>query len=119
MGLWDLKRNADGDIEFGSSGELVTVSDGEELTQCVEYALGTRQGEWFLNPDIGLDFSLFLEKLGTEEERRAELSRAALMEERLDSVDKVEFTREGRHLTVKFDASGGVDRVGEVVVDVG
>ncbi|KAF6591043.1 DUF2634 domain-containing protein [Paenibacillus sp. EKM205P] len=97
-----------GDLEFDSRGDLVMVEGDEELAQCCRVAIGTNEGEWFLNPEIGLAFRLFLGKLASEEEMRNELTRALLQEERIESVDDVTFSvdRAARLLTVTFKATG-------------
>ncbi|ALA41371.1 DUF2634 domain-containing protein [Paenibacillus peoriae] len=106
--MQSFKLTADGDLEFDSRGDLVMVEGDEELAQCCRVALGTNEGEWFLNPDIGLAFRLFLGKLASEEEIRNELTRALLQEERIESVDDVTFKvdRAARLLTVTFKATG-------------
>lgn len=106
--MQSFKLTADGDLEFDSRGDLVMVEGDEELAQCCRVAIGTNEGEWFLNPEIGLAFRLFLGKLASEEEMRNELTRALLQEERIENVDDVTFTvdRAARLLTVTFKATG-------------
>lgn len=106
--MQSFKLTADGDLEFDSRGDLVMVEGDEELAQCCRVSIGTNEGEWFLNPEIGLAFRLFLGKLASEEEMRNELTRALLQEERIESVDDVTFSvdRAARLLTVTFKATG-------------
>lgn len=106
--MQSFKLTADGDLEFDSSGNLVMIEGDEELAQCCRVAIGTNEGEWFLNPEIGLAFRLFLGKLASQEEMRNELTRALLQEERIESVDDVTFKvdRAARLLTVTFTATG-------------
>ncbi|KAF6618254.1 DUF2634 domain-containing protein [Paenibacillus sp. EKM102P] len=106
--MQSFRLTTDGDLEFDSSGNLVMIEGDEELAQCCRIAIGTNAGEWFLNPDIGLAFRLFLGKLASEEEMRNELTRALLQEERIESVDDVTFSvdRAARLLTVTFKATG-------------
>jgi phage baseplate assembly protein W len=97
-----LRLEDDGDIGF----EL--VSDQDELAQCCRIALSTNFGEWFLNPELGLDFGLFTGKNIDESRMRDALVRALLQEERIRSVDEVDFTMDmrARRLTVTFTATG-------------
>ncbi|ODB61368.1 DUF2634 domain-containing protein [Paenibacillus polymyxa] len=106
--MQSFRLTADGDLEFDSKGELVMIEGDEELAQCCRVGLGTNEGEWFLNPEIGLAFRLFLGKRASEEEMRNELTRALLQEERIESVDDVTFSvdRAARLLTVTFKATG-------------
>ncbi|MBE7682017.1 DUF2634 domain-containing protein [Paenibacillus sp. P13VS] len=97
-----------GDIQFDDTGELLLVEETEELAQCCEIGLGTRTGEWFLNPDLGIDFDLFRGKDVNEEEMRDELNRALLEDERIESVEEITFSidRRARVMTVAFVATG-------------
>ncbi|OMF01235.1 DUF2634 domain-containing protein [Paenibacillus amylolyticus] len=98
----------DGDIQFDDFGELLLVEDTEELAQCCAISLGTRTGEWFLNPDLGIDFDLFTGKTVNEEEMRDELNRALLDDDRIDSVEEITFSIDlkARVMTVSFLAIG-------------
>ncbi|WP_422659124.1 DUF2634 domain-containing protein [Paenibacillus sp. EC2-1] len=108
----------DGDLQFDDSGELLVVEDTEELAQCCAISLGTRTGEWFLNPDLGIDFDLFTGKDVNEEEMRDELNRALLEDDRIESVEEITFSmdRKSRVMTVAFLATG---TNGEVVEQEG
>ncbi|WP_128102780.1 DUF2634 domain-containing protein [Paenibacillus sp. DCT19] len=101
-------RLIDGDIQFDEFGELLLVEETEELAQCCEISLGTRTGEWFLNPELGIDFDLFTGKSVDEEEMRDELNRALLDDERIESVEEITFSidRRARVMTVAFVATG-------------
>ncbi|ANS73712.1 hypothetical protein AWM70_03260 [Paenibacillus yonginensis] len=97
-----LKLEADGDVSF----EI--ISGQEELAQCCRIVLGTKTGEWFLNPDSGLDYSLFLGKDINETQMNDALSTALLQEERITSVESVSLSidRKARTLTAGFKATG-------------
>lgn len=97
-----------GDIQFDEHGELIMVDGDEELAQCCEIALGTNKGEWFLNPEMGIDFRLFLGKSPNEEVMRDELARGLLQEDRIESLDDATFdmNRTARIMTVSFTATG-------------
>lgn len=97
-----LKLEADGDISF----EM--VSGVEELAQCCRILLGTNKGEWFLNPDSGIDYSLFTGKEVNETRLHDELTAGLLQEERIGSVDDVSFhiDLKQRTMTADFTATG-------------
>lgn len=100
-------RLIDGDIQF-EDGELLLVEGTEEVAQCCAITLGTRAGEWFLNPEMGIDFDLFLGKDFHEELARDELIRALLTDDRIESVEDVTFeiNRQERTMNVSFVAIG-------------
>ncbi|RPK29876.1 DUF2634 domain-containing protein [Paenibacillus xylanexedens] len=107
----------DGDIQF-ENGDLLLVDGTEEVVQCCAITLGTRTGEWFLNPEVGIDFDMFLGKDFHEEAARDELIRALLTDERIESVEDVTFevNRQERTMSVSFVAIG---TNGEVVEQEG
>jgi len=94
-----------GDITF-ENGELVIIEGGEELAQCCRVGLGTNSGEWFLNPELGIEFMLFLDKNPNEEEMRDELMRGLLQEERIQTIEDVQFSvdHKARTMTISFTA---------------
>jgi len=100
-------RLIDGDIHF-ENGDLLLVDGAEEVAQCCAITLGTRAGEWFLNPELGIDFDLLLGKDFHEEAARDELTRALLTDERIESVENVTFeiNRQARTMNVSFVAIG-------------
>ncbi|WP_336761724.1 DUF2634 domain-containing protein [Paenibacillus sp. USHLN196] len=98
----------DGDFHFDDVGNIVVIEDTEEVAQCCAITLGTRAGEWFLNPELGIDFDLFLGKDFHEEAARDELIRALLTDVRIESVEDVTFdiNRQERTMIVSFVAIG-------------
>ncbi|OAB39160.1 hypothetical protein PMSD_04305 [Paenibacillus macquariensis subsp. defensor] len=105
--MQSLKLSETGDILMSASGNLVMVEGTEEIAQCCHIGIGTNKGEWFLNPDMGITFSKFLGKQINEEEMREELTQGLMQEERMQSVDLINFTAEknSRTLLVTFDAT--------------
>jgi len=105
--MQSLKLSETGDILMSASGNLVMVEGTEEIAQCCHIGIGTNKGEWFLNPDMGITFSKFLGKQINEEEMREELTQGLMQEERIQSVDLINFTAEknSRTLLVTFDAT--------------
>ena len=86
---------ADGDLIF-SGDELVMISGPEELAQCVRLTLGTNRNEWFLDLDMGIDFSTFLGKYPNAEAMREELRAGIFQEPRVLTVDGVEILADTR-----------------------
>ncbi|PAD73664.1 DUF2634 domain-containing protein [Paenibacillus campinasensis] len=102
-----LKVDQSGDLVF-AGGEMVTIEGPEELAQCCRLGIGTNKNEWFLNPDMGINFKLFLGKEIDEAQMRDELTAGLLQESRIQSVENVEFTinRKSRTMLVTFTATG-------------
>lgn len=97
-----LKLEADGDISF----EM--ISGEAELAQCCRILLGTNKGEWFLNPDSGIDYALLTGKDLNETQLHDELTASLLQEDRIRSVDDVSFSidTQRRTLSASFSATG-------------
>ncbi|SFJ44473.1 Protein of unknown function [Paenibacillus sp. UNC496MF] len=95
--MFSLKVSG-GDLVL-ENGDFATVTDKEELAQSAEILLGTNQGEWFLDPEMGLNFSALTGK-AVEDETAAEAIRAALQQEpRIQGVESIAFARNQRQLT--------------------
>jgi len=111
----------DGDLAFDSTGDLVMIDGPEELAQCCEISLGTNGGEWFLNPDMGIDFSLFLGKNLNQEQMRDEITRGLLQDDRIASVEEVTFNPNGttRVQEITFRATAVTGEVIQREVNIG
>ncbi|MEC0092893.1 DUF2634 domain-containing protein [Paenibacillus macquariensis] len=122
--MQSLKLDGTGDLMFDATGGLVLVEGTEEVAQCCQIGIGTNKGEWFLNPSMGITFSLFLGKKVNEEEMRSELIEGILQDERIQSVDSVDFLIHARERTmlVSFVATstkGDLIQVEEVNIGAG
>lgn len=102
-----LKVDDTGDLVF-TGGDMATIEGPEELAQCCRLGIGTNKNEWFLNPDMGIDFKLFLGKSVNEAQMMDELTAGLLQEARIQSVENVEFTINPklRTMLVTFTATG-------------
>lgn len=102
-----LKVDDTGDLVF-TGGELATIEGPEELAQCCRLGIGTNKNEWFLNPEMGIEFTLFLGKDVNEARMMDELTAGLLQESRILSVENVEFTinPKSRTMLVTFTATG-------------
>ena len=94
-----------GDLVF-EKGDLVMVEGADELRQTVYIGMQTNQGEWFLNPEVGIRHSAFVGKKPNDEEMRAEIIRGAMQDERIQSVEDIRIERDtrSRGLTATFRA---------------
>lgn len=88
-------------------GDFVMVDGPDELRQTVYIGMQTNQGEWFLNPDVGMQHATFVGKNPNEEAMRAELIRGVMQEQRVRSVDEVRFKKDAaaRKIAVTFKAT--------------
>ncbi len=65
------------DVHFDGENNLVIIESVDEAEQSLLHHLKTRQGEWFLNTEHGLNYSVFL---GEKFDRVQEATRAAFLE---------------------------------------
>ena len=100
-----LLLSEDGDLVI-QRGDLVEVEGIDEIAQRFRFILRTNKGEWFLNPDEGIDFRVFWQKLPDEEEIRLALEDAASQVPEIDRIEniRIDFDHRNRVLTVSFVA---------------
>lgn len=89
-----------GDIVFDENGELIMIEGPEEIAQCAECVLGTNEGEWFLNLNLGIKFKKFLGKNLSEEEMREEIRKGLFQEERIKTVEEIRFSADFKNRTM-------------------
>lgn len=63
-----FKLTSTGDVEI-KNNQIQMIEGNELLRQTVECVLGTNKGEWFLNPDEGINFQNILGKRTPEQEQ--------------------------------------------------
>ncbi|KOP82014.1 hypothetical protein AMS60_05660 [Bacillus sp. FJAT-21945] len=108
-----------GDLEF-KNGDLVMVEGDEELQQCIEIVLGTNKGEWFLNPELGIDFNKIREK-STDGDIENEIIEGVSQEPRIETIESLEIKKNktNRQAEITFNAvktdGGTIDS--EVIVN--
>jgi Fe-S cluster assembly ATPase SufC len=109
----------DGDIVF-EKGDIAIVEGADELRQTVYIGMQTNQGEWFLNPEIGIRHAAFVGKKPNDEEMRAEIIRGAMQDERIQSVEDIRIERDmkNRKLIASFRAvaASGESIEGQVTI---
>ncbi|QOS97543.1 DUF2634 domain-containing protein [Brevibacterium sp. JNUCC-42] len=94
----------DGDVVFDANGDLVMIDGAEEFAQCLRLTLGMNKGEWFLNPELGIKCSAFLDKSQSDEEMREQIRQGLFQEPRTKTVEDIRFTldRKKRLMDVHF-----------------
>ena len=55
----NFKTDDDGNILLDENGNFINLTLIESIGQNIKSALRTKKGEWFLNTDLGLDYSGF------------------------------------------------------------
>ncbi|OMD05759.1 DUF2634 domain-containing protein [Paenibacillus sp. FSL R5-0636] len=115
--MFTLKIDDTGDIEL-KSGQLQMVSGQDEIAQSCRIILGINKGEWFLNPELGIDHSKFLGKGVSEDEMRDEIMSGLLQEPRVQTVESIdiEIDRANRSLVISFVATS---KEGQVITAEG
>lgn len=95
--------DANGDLVM-QNGEIQMVEDGEELAQSVESILKTRQGEFFMDTEFGLNCDNLLGKQADQDAAHDDIVEAVAQEERIATVDSITFTddRNDRTRTVSL-----------------
>jgi phage baseplate assembly protein W len=108
----------DGDLVF-EKGDFQANEGEEEIQHCAEIILGTNKGEWFLNPEFGIDFNNLVGKV-TNGQIENEILEGLAQEPRIESIERVEITRnkQNRKATVTFEATLANDETLESEVTV-
>lgn len=88
MRTWALQ---DGDLQL-ADGQIAWIDGREELAQAVRIRLGTRLGEYFFAPDMGLDHERMVGKQADEDTIREAIMRSLMDEPRIQSVEDIEVT---------------------------
>lgn len=109
----------DGDLAF-NNGDFVTIEGPEEIKQSLEIVLGTNKEEWFLNPEMGIDFSRLLDK-SSERQSRSEIIQGIGQEPMIDTVERITVTSDVvnriRHIQFEAKTFDGERIEGEVITD--
>lgn len=101
-----FKLDENGDIIVSSNGKISFVAGKELKRQTIETILRTNKGEWFLNPEEGINFWAILGKTPEKEIVRNEVQNGIRQVQ--DDLTISEFNMEldgNRHLKVNFKAS--------------
>ena len=100
-----LAIDENGDL-FMDQGQLQEVSGVEEIRQRFRQLLRTNKGEWFLNPEEGLDYLAFWTKTPDEEAIRMTIEEVAAQVEEIERLEgvRIDFDERERTLTISFVA---------------
>lgn len=79
-----------GDIDF-RNGDIVLISDSDEVAQCIEISLAINMGEWFLDESKGTEHMRLLDQ-ATDDESRAEVIRVISQEVRVANIESIVVT---------------------------
>ncbi|WP_028546429.1 DUF2634 domain-containing protein [Paenibacillus taiwanensis] len=104
MRTWQL---LDGDIQL-IDGQVAWIDGRDELAQAVRIRLGTRLGEYFFAPEMGLDHEKLLGKQVSEEGIREAIMLCLAEESRILSIDEMELEWDvnTRQLSVQLTLTG-------------
>ncbi|PZD96405.1 DUF2634 domain-containing protein [Paenibacillus sambharensis] len=112
----------DGDLVM-NNGELAIIDEQADVAQSLRIILGTRRGEWFLNPDFGIDSSILHQKSWAAEDVEEVIRAGLYQDERIVSVEAIDQSigRASRQLTISFTAlmTNGEQVRSEVEVSAG
>lgn len=100
----------DGDLVM-QNGEIVMVDSDAELAQSVESILKTRQGEFFMDTEFGLNRDNLLGKQADQDAAHDDVVEAVAQEPRIATVDTITFTddRTARTRTVSLSMTKADD----------
>lgn len=87
-----------------TKGHLEMTCGKEEVCQCVERALTTRLGEFFLRLNHGLDYTELKSKAPLEDRIKSDVIECVLQEERVKQVVNIDvlINRASRQAVIKF-----------------
>lgn len=109
------------DILIDGNGNFKVISGKDEIAQQINRTLTTRQGEWFLNTDFGLNWNIVFAKPYNEQQVKGEIQRAILAVDGVAEVTqlRLNFNSLTRRLNADFiaiteqnDTIEGVSAVG-------
>ena len=110
-----------GDMIF-IDGELQVVDNEEDIKQCLLAIFNIRKGEFFLDSDLGLDYTSLETKGSSDEEIIADLMDAISQEDRITEIVDITITRNKVERTVSIDiivkSDDIVIELEEVILDV-
>lgn len=112
-------QNNDLQIE---EGNLLMVEDEDEIVQSAERRLTTNKNEFFLDIELGLDYSQIQGKGKDAESIRFAILDALHQDERVEEVDflNVDIDRKTRRLTIDFNFTTNEGIIeGQEVVEIG
>lgn len=98
-----------------ADGDFVMLSGVDLLIQTVECVVGTNRGEWFLDEDEGITFSVALEKHPDMDMVKSEINDALLKVDEAFVMEDFTYSKAGRKLQIHFIASNDI---GQMPIDI-
>jgi hypothetical protein len=99
-------------------GEMQMVDGTEETCQCVERALTTRQGEFFLDTEHGLNHEEFKKKNFSESTIKMEVIETVLQEETVEKVSGIEMNYDRINRSARIKLAGVLKTGTEIETEV-
>ena len=99
-----------GDIVL-SGGKIQFTSGKDLVRQTCETVVGTNNGEWFLNPDEGINFKAILCKSPNMDEVQSEVQKGLLQVDSSLFIQSFKYDTEVRTLNIMFTASNGTETI--------
>lgn len=99
-------------------GEMQMVDGTDETCQCVERALTTRQGEFFLDTEHGLNHEEFKKKNFSKSTIKMEVIETVLQEETVEKVSGIEMNYDRSNRSARIKLAGVLKNGTEIETEV-
>lgn len=106
----------EGDLAFDTDRNIIFCSGNDEIAQALERLFTTDAGEWFLNPEHGLEYPSIRGKGVTEEHIQMAVIKAALQEARVREIINIEIEKDVLRRTVDIIFTCRIDTGAEIRV---
>ena len=90
----------DGDLALDTDRNIIFAQGDDEIAQSLERIFTTDAGEWFLNPNHGLEYQNIRGKWTDDEQIQMAVVIAALQEARVKEVVEIEINKDANKRTV-------------------
>ena len=90
----------DGDLVIDTDRNIHMISGDDEISQALSRLFTTDAGEWFLNPNHGLQYPMIRGKWVTNEQIQMAVVMAALQEARVREIIEIEINKDVGRRTV-------------------
>jgi hypothetical protein len=99
-----LKLDANGDLAM-ENGSFIWIDGEDAIAQQLRISIQTIKGEWFLDPEDGMDMGPIFSKVFDENEAKNSVIEAALQVPDIVSVEDIAFTRNTVTRKMEIDLS--------------
>lgn len=108
------------DIEFDEYRNITQVEGADEIVQSIRQLLSTNQGEWFLKPDFGLEYSRVFKKqlLKNEEDIRAAILETFKQDERIQKIVSLNLNFDRVNRILRIDFIVVASEIGKIVDEI-